>query len=120
MPTHPHHTNTDSLGRLSDPTRRRICSILSTPDPPVSERDLAVELASRCLDRPAADITAEQRRQQRIRLRHHQLPKLADYGLIVYDQSTQTVSITADGYEALAAFSDTQQHPSAGLPVRSD
>ena len=93
---------------------------LSSPDPPVSERDLAVELAIRFLDRPAADITAEQRRQQRIQLHHHQLPKLADYGLIVYDQPTQTVSITAEGYEALSAYTDTQQQPPAAAFISSD
>jgi hypothetical protein len=111
MSTPPHHTTTDCVELLADPTRRRICAILSSPDPPVSERDLAVELAIRFLDRPAADITAEQRRQQRIQLHHHQLPKLADHGLIVYDQSTRTVSITAEGYEALAASTNTYQHP---------
>ena len=120
MPTPTHHTNTDYVELLSDPTRRRICSILSSPDPPVSERDLAVELAIRFLDRPAADITAEQRRQQRIQLHHHQLPKLADYGLIVYDQPTQTVSITAEGYEALSAYTDTQQQPPAAAFISSD
>lgn len=107
-------THTDRLALLSDPTRRRICAILSSPDPPVSERDLAVELATRCLDRPAAEITDDQRRRHRIRLRHHQLPKLADYGLVVSDQSTGTVSLTAAGAEALAAHTRARQaHPTA-------
>ena len=110
----PSPTHTDRLALLSDPTRRRICTILCTPDPPVSERDLAVELATRCLDRPAAEITDAQRRQQRVRLRHHQLPKLADYGLLVYDQSTEMVSLTDAGAEALAAHTRARQaHPTA-------
>lgn len=116
----PHHSTTDRVELLSDPTRRRICSILSSPDPPVSERDLAVELATRFLDRPAADITADQRRQQQIHLHHHQLPKLADHGLIVYDQSTRTVSITAEGYETLVAYTDIQRYPPAAGYVSSD
>jgi len=120
MPTPPYHTNTDCIELLSDPTRRRICSILSSPDPPVSERDLAVELAIRFLDRPAADITPNQRRQQQIHLHHHQLPKLADHGLVVYDQSTRTVSITAEGYETLATYTDTQQQPLAAAFSSSD
>ena len=113
MPASTPSTNSDCRTLLSDPTRRRICAILSSPDPPVSERDLAVELAARCLGVPAAEITTAQRRRQRIQLRHHQLPKLADYGLIIYDQSTETVSITADGYEALVDHPNTRQYPPA-------
>ncbi|MEA1930058.1 MAG: hypothetical protein U9O06_00705 [Euryarchaeota archaeon] len=120
MSTPPHHPTTDCAELLSDPTRRRVCSILSSPDPPVSERDLAVELATRFLDRPAADITPEQRRQQQISLHHHQLPKLADHGLIVYDQTTRTVSLTAEGYEALAASTDTHHQPPATAFIRTD
>ena len=120
MPTPTTPTRSDRLALLSDPTRRRICSILSSPDPPVSERDLAVELATRFLDRPAAEISDEQRRQQRIQLRHHQLPKLADYGLITYDRATRTVSITAAGETTLAAYSGWQHEPPATVSAMSD
>lgn len=76
-------------------------------------RDLAVELATHCLDKPANQITAEQRHQQLVRLHHHQLPKLADHGLVVYDGSTRTVSITSEGSEALAALTEPSQQPFA-------
>lgn len=117
-PTHP--TDRPHLELLSDPTRRRICSILSNPDPPVAERDLAIELATRFLDRPAVDITAEQRRQQQIQLRHHQLPKLADYGLVTYDRATRTVSITPAGERTLAAYAGWQQQSPATVSATSD
>lgn len=93
---------------LSNQTRRRICSILTDPDPPVSERDLAVELAIRDLGKPAAEITADERSQYLIQLHHHHLPKLADNGLITYDRSTRTVSITKTGYEAVDAHPESQ------------
>ncbi|ATW87657.1 hypothetical protein halTADL_0861 [Halohasta litchfieldiae] len=110
-------TQTDASTLLTDTIRRRICSILTDPDPPVSERDLAGELAARCLDTPANEITPDQRQQQLIQLHHHQLPKLADYGLVTYDQSMRTVSITDAGREALAAVSDGQQNPRAAVTV---
>jgi len=94
--------------------------ILSSSDPPVSERDLAVELAARRLDIPAAEVTTDQRRRNRIQLRHHQLPKLADYGLIVFDRSTETVSITVDGYEALVDHPETNPKPPAAASLTSN
>jgi len=118
MSTPPPHA--DRLALLSDPTRRRICAILSSPDPPVSERDLAVELATRCLGTTAADITDRQRRRYRVQLRHHQLPKLADYGLLAYDQSTGTVSLTTVGAEALAAHTAARQANPTAATVSSD
>jgi len=108
-------TQTDRTTLLTETTRRRICSILSDPDPPVSERDLACELATRRLDTPANEITPDQRQQQLIQLHHHQLPKLADYGLVAYDRSMRTVSITDAGREALAAVSGDQQPPLVAL-----
>lgn len=106
---------TERVALLTDQTRRRICSILSDPDPPVSERDLAVELAMRCLDKPATEITADERRHYLIQLHHHQLPKLADYGLITYDRSTRTVSITAAGCDALDSTLNTRPKLSPSL-----
>lgn len=114
----PHtHTQTDRVSQLSDQTRRRICSILADPDPPVSERDLGVELATRCLGVPAAEITTAQRRQFLIQLHHHQLPKLADYGLVGYDRSTRIVSITPAGRAALAAVTDEYHEPTASPSI---
>jgi hypothetical protein len=100
--------STERVALLTDQTRRRICSILTDPDPPVSERDLAVEVAMRSLDKPAAEITADERRRYLVQLHHHQLPKLADYGLITYDRSTRTVSITAMGCTTLEATLETR------------
>jgi hypothetical protein len=87
--------------------------ILTDPDPPVSERDLAGELAARSLDKPVNEITPGQRHEKRIELHHHQLPKLADYGLITYNQSMQTVSITDEGRETLVAVIGHQQNHAA-------
>ena len=112
----PPPTQTDRVTLLSDSTRRQICSILTDPDPPVSERDLAIELATRCHDASAADITPSQRRQQLIELHHHQLPKLADYGLICYNRPTRTVSITAAGCEAVETVTSRPQEPTTTVP----
>jgi len=100
-------THTDRTQLLSDPTRRRICAILTTADPPRTTRDLAVELAARTADVPPRAVTAEQRRRTQIRLHHHQLPKLAEYGLINHNRSEQTAEITPVGREMLALLAET-------------
>lgn len=106
-------SQSDRVGLLADATRRRICAILTSTDPPRTVRDLAVELAARVLDIPPRAVTAEQRRRQQIRLHHHQLPKLDDYGLVSYNRSRRTVTITPAGRNALTAVDDSRLAPAA-------
>jgi len=101
----------DRVELLADPTRRQICAILSTPDPPRTERDLAVELAGRLREVPPRAVSREQRQRHQLRLAHHQLPKLADYGLVAYNPSRRTVSITPAGLDALAVVAERQPIP---------
>jgi len=111
-PNHPLlPTQTDVL--LADSTRRLICAILATPDPPRTVRDLAVELAARSLDVPPRAVTTDQRRRRQIQLHHHQLPKLADHGLINYSRSGRTATIIPAGVDALAAVTDSPAAPLA-------
>lgn len=110
---------TDRVRLLMDPTRRRICSILTDPDPPVSERDLAIELATRCLETPPSEITDTERRKYLIQLHHHQLPKLAAHGLIVYDRSTHTVAITATGCDTLETVASISQESPVAIPTEA-
>lgn len=99
----------DCTALLTDQTRRQICAILMTPDPPLAVRDLAAELAARLLDVPPREVSAEQRRKRVIQLHHHQLPKLADHGLIEYSRSCHTIRLTTAGIETLTAATDS--HP---------
>lgn len=102
---------TDHAVLRTDPLRRRICAILATPDPPLSVRDLAVELAAQSCCIPPRPVTAFQRRRHQIQLHHHQLPKLADNGLVSYNHSRRTVRITPAGTETLTAGTDSQTRP---------
>ena len=111
-PTHP-PSQSDRVGLLADSTRRRICAILTTADPPRTERDLAVELVARAADIPPREVSREQRRRRQLRLYHHQLPKLADYGLVSYSRSRRTVAITPAGRDALAAAVESRVLPAA-------
>lgn len=67
---------------LSDVRQRRILSILADQASPLTERDLAVQLASHELDQPPSKTSESDRRTREIALHHQKLPKLAAAGLI--------------------------------------
>jgi len=107
----PSPSNPPRVALLDDPTRRLICAILSSADPPRTERDLAVELAARTDGIPPRAVSHEQRRRRQLQLYHHQLPKLAAHGLLSYNRSRRTVSITSAGRTALTAVADGRLTP---------
>ena len=39
-----------AIATLADPDNERLCEILTSPDPPVSQHDLAIELAALTAD----------------------------------------------------------------------
>ena len=75
---------------LADHQRRVLLQCLRGTEDPVSVSALVVALAQRD-DQESSDETAE----TEIALHHIHLPKLADTGIIEYDQSTQQAVYTA-------------------------
>ncbi len=97
-----------AIAILADPDNERLCEILTSPDPPVSPHDLAIELAAATAGRSPRDVSDEQYQQAAIKLHHHRLPKLADHGIIEYSRSSQLVSITPAG-RSLCALSSLDE-----------
>ena len=67
---------------LSDVRQRRILSILADQACPLTERDLAVQLAAHELGKSPSEVSASERRSREIALHHQKLPMLDSAGLI--------------------------------------
>lgn len=70
------------LSILGHPRQRRILSLLQEWSHPITQRDLAVQLAARHGDKPPSEVTDEERQRIEIGLYHRDLPKLESTGLI--------------------------------------
>lgn len=67
---------------LANPRQRRILSVLLDQPGPLTERDLAVQLAARETGKSPPDVTEEDRQQIRNDLHHRCIPKLEAAGWI--------------------------------------
>lgn len=74
---------------LSHGRRRHTMAVLLARSTPVTERELASELAE---STPAGSGRAVSRGEARINLRHVDLPKLADAGLLSWNEADGTVT----------------------------
>ncbi|MFC6864448.1 hypothetical protein ACFQGE_13400 [Halomicroarcula sp. GCM10025817] len=68
---------------LSDTRHRRILSLVANEPGPMTERDLAIELAALEERTPPGRVTDDERERRRIDLYHCHLPKLESAGLVV-------------------------------------
>lgn len=78
-----------SLLHSLTPVRQRILAVLLDRSTPTTEEELAAELAGSGREEPVEDPSRE---EIRIRLRHADLPKLADAGLVTWDESDAVVT----------------------------
>lgn len=67
---------------LADPRQRQILSILLDQSHPLTDRDLAVQLAARETGTPPSDVTEKDHQPIRVDLHHRCLPKLEAAGWI--------------------------------------
>ncbi|AGB37800.1 DUF7344 domain-containing protein [Natronococcus occultus] len=80
---------------LADPHRRYLLERLH-PGEPVTLSSLAAEIAARDRGEPVEAVDPPRRRRVEIALAHNHLPRLADWGVVAYDPSTNQVVLTAD------------------------
>jgi len=85
---------------LQDSRRRFVLSCLDTHRNPMALADLADELASWESDMELSEIPAEDVTSVYISLYHVHIPKLADVGLVEYNQERDAVALVAES-EAL-------------------
>jgi hypothetical protein len=81
------------LKLLADTQRRQILRyLIANADRPVPLEALMEHLNTSACDATTKPMQATDRDRLLFQLHHHQLPKLADYGLIEYNSSLQLIS----------------------------
>ncbi|WP_433625679.1 DUF7344 domain-containing protein [Halomicrococcus sp. NG-SE-24] len=91
---------------LSNPRRRFILYLLQTAEMPVSVGELTTELTAWESQRQVPDYSADDRAAIEIPLEHNHLPKMAEAGLIDYDDTQQQVTL-ADRTDEVRAHLQT-------------
>lgn len=84
---------------LSDPRRRFVLHTLRGAETPVPVAELAVDLVTWESQRSAPDRSGDGRDAVEVALVHIHLPKMAEAGLVRYDETQQTVSLADRGDE---------------------
>jgi DNA-binding transcriptional ArsR family regulator len=98
---------------LSSPRRRMVLSFLRRDRDPCSVTELAEEIASLEYDRPVEDLSRQQRKRVYVSLYQTHVPKLADAGVIRYDEDASEVSLTrlAHRMDAYLTDPDRETYP---------
>lgn len=87
----PLQPSTGVFDALAHARRRVILSILVERQRPISEDDLATQIAACEQEKPLVDVTNEKQQEIQISLYHCHLPKLEDRGMIERDLDAGTV-----------------------------
>ena len=83
------------FGALSNDCRRYVLRCLHTRADPLPLPDLADEVAAWKHDASVADVSAEEVKRIYLSLYHKHVPRLADAGLVQYDQTQDAVALLA-------------------------
>ena len=89
---------------LSDSRRRFMLAFLQSAEMPVSVEELATELVAGEAQQPVPDRSDADRDAIEISLMHNHLPKMAEAGLIRYDDTRRTVTLADRTDEVRAHF----------------
>lgn len=93
----------DAVFELLSHRRRRIClQCLQTHEQALPLADLADEVAVREHETSLDEISAEAVKQIYMSLYHAHIPKLADHGVISYEQATDTVAVADEAEHVLS------------------
>ncbi|WP_262177588.1 DUF7344 domain-containing protein [Haloarcula laminariae] len=84
---------------LSSPRRRYVLYFLRTEPNPIQLTDLAEHVAAWENDTTVEELSTQQRKRVYVSLYQTHLPKLADSGLVNYDEESGDVSIAAKASE---------------------
>lgn len=93
---------------LSSPVRRNVIAILHDSGP-ITRTELAARLADAMDDAAGAEAArGASPRQLRISLHHNHLPRLADAGVVEYDDDGVTATSALERLAGALAFSDVE------------
>lgn len=82
---------------LARPRRRALLGVLASREQPQGVADLASELADREVGTSVDGVPMEDLDRISVSLHHVHLPKLADTGLVTYDQGRKVAALTSRG-----------------------
>lgn len=96
---------------LSSPRRRYVLYFLRTEPNPIQLTDLAEHVAAWENDTTVEDLSTQQRKRVYVSLYQTHLPKLAEAGLVNYDDESGEVSIARKASEIDPYLGDQQEEP---------
>ena len=82
----------EELQLLSHDRRRRAIEYVEAAPGPVDIDELAAHVAAETAEKTEEELTEDEKRRMLIELHHNHLPKLADHGILTYDQASGTIS----------------------------
>ena len=91
---------------LSNPRRRFVISYLSHHGSPVGIHELAEQIAAWEGETTVEELTREDRKKAYISLYQTHIPKLADAGIVTYDEDERLVALTGDAGEVTRYMAD--------------
>jgi hypothetical protein len=96
---------------LSNARRRYVLYNLSRRDEPITIGDLADEVAAWENDTEVSEVERQERKRVYVSLYQTHVPKLADAGLLAYDEESGTVAITERVDELTPYLEDGEEGP---------
>ena len=96
---------------LSSPRRRYVLYFLRTEPNPIQLTDLAEHVAAWENDTTVEALSTQQRKRVYVSLYQTHLPKLAEAGLVNYDEETGEVSIASKATEIDPLLGEQQEEP---------
>lgn len=95
---------------LSDHRRRYALYILTDAEEPMAVRRLAEQMAAWLHETTLGEVSDDELRRTYVGLRHNHLPKLADLGVLEYDEDTDLVAVGHLGpFEEFLAFAAARE-----------
>lgn len=79
---------------LANPRRQHALYLLSKSDSSMELAEIAIGVASRELDESDEDADGEYTEQVLISLHHNHIPKLEDMGIVEYNETEKTASLS--------------------------
>lgn len=107
------HPSPRVFDALAHSRRRALISILVARQRPISEHDLATQIAAREQEKPLADVTTKEQQEIQLSLAHRHLPKLEKLGLIEHDHDGGTVVNTSVDFESMGLLGVAAGHNGA-------
>ncbi|MBV0923100.1 MULTISPECIES: DUF7344 domain-containing protein [Haloarcula] len=96
---------------LSSPRRRYVLYFLRTEPNPIQLTDLAEHVAAWENDTTVEELSTQQRKRVYVSLYQTHLPKLADSGLVEYDEDSGEVSISRKASEIDPYLGEQSEEP---------